>query len=105
MLVRIRRACGIAACLGMLAAAAGAAWATASPATLQPVVLPRDHGAHPGFQVEWWYTAGTVAARGGHDLFWFATVWVAGAFRVARVNVVDLQADRVVLSREYIQLG
>jgi predicted secreted hydrolase len=77
----------------------------ASPPKLVPVVLPRDHGAHPGFQVEWWYTAGTVAGDHGHDLFWFATVWYAEAVLVARVNLVDLQSDRVVLSQEYTKLA
>ena len=69
---------------------AGAVWAVTLPA-LVPVVLPRDHGAHPGFQVEWWYTAGTVAASRGDDYFWFATVWASSGALVARVNVVDLQ--------------
>jgi predicted secreted hydrolase len=73
----------------------------ASPPTLVPVSLPRDHGAHPGFQVEWWYTAGTVAADRGDDYFWFATVWASTGALVARVNVVDLRSDRVALSQEY----
>jgi predicted secreted hydrolase len=82
-------------------AAAGAAAATSLP-TLRPVVLPRDHGAHPAFQIEWWYTAGTVADQRGRDYFWFATVWSGMGFLAARVNVVDLRADQIVLSREYV---
>jgi predicted secreted hydrolase len=69
------------------------------------VVLPRDHGAHPAFQVEWWYTAGTVADQHGRDFFWFATVWSGGGFVLAKVNVVDLRADRIVLSKEYLAAG
>jgi len=69
------------------------------------VVLPGDHGAHPGFQIEWWYTAGTVSARSGHDYFWFATVWSSMGGLVGRVNVVDLRADRIVLSKEYVAAG
>jgi predicted secreted hydrolase len=65
------------------------------------VALPTDHGAHPVFQVEWWYTAGTFSDRRGREFFWFATVWVASGGAVARVNVVDLGRDRVVLAREY----
>ena len=39
----------------ILAVPAGAAGVSAGPLpALAPVVLPRDHGAHPGFQVEWW---------------------------------------------------
>jgi predicted secreted hydrolase len=81
-----------------------AGWGTAAP-KLAPIVLPRDHGAHPGFQIEWWYTAGTVAEKRGDEFFWFATVWSSMGALVARVNVVDLQADRVVLSREYTKLS
>ena len=73
--------------------------------SLQPVVLPADHGAHPGFGVEWWYTAGTVADRHGRDFFWFATFYSASGFELARVNVVDLRADRIVLSKEYVAPG
>lgn len=90
---------------GLLALAAvtgaGPAAASTSPA-VRPVALPRDHGAHPGFQVEWWYTAGTVRDAAGHRYFWFATVWSAAQGLVARANVVDLGSDRVVLSREYV---
>jgi hypothetical protein len=69
---------------------------------VRPVVLPRDHGAHPGFTTEWWYTAGTLGDAKGRDYFWFATIWSAGGALVAKVNVVDLRADRVVLSHEYL---
>jgi predicted secreted hydrolase len=86
--------------VAMVAALAGAAAASAaSLPVLRPVVLPRDHGAHPAFQVEWWYTAGTVANRRGRDFFWFATVWSGEGFVLAKVNVVDLRADRIVLSK------
>ena len=81
--------------------AAASATAISTPA-VRPVVLPRDHGAHPGFGEEWWYTSGTLAALRGHDYFWFATIWSAMGAMVARVNVVDLDADRVVLSHEYV---
>jgi len=30
------------------------------------LVLPRDHGAHPGFRTEWWYVTGLVADDAGH---------------------------------------
>jgi predicted secreted hydrolase len=98
--VRIARASLIAAAIAGVAAAS----AIALPA-LRPVVLPRDNGAHPGFQVEWWYTAGTVSDRSGRDFFWFATVWSGGGFALARVNVVDLRADRIVLAKEYLAAG
>jgi predicted secreted hydrolase len=89
----------------MLVALAVPAAASPSLPALRAVVLPRDHGAHPAFQVEWWYTAGTVADRRGRDFFWFATVWSGGGFVVAKVNVVDLRADRILLSKEYLGAG
>jgi predicted secreted hydrolase len=88
----------------VLCAAAGfsvAAEATTSP-TVRPVVLPRDQGAHPGFGDEWWYTTGTLTGANRRDYFWFATIWSAGGALVAKVNVVDLRADRIVLSDEYV---
>jgi predicted secreted hydrolase len=93
--------------LGAVVAAFGAAAASSASSlpALRPVVLPRDHGAHPAFQVEWWYTAGTIAGHGGHDFFWFATVWSGGGFVSAKLNVVDLGADRIVLSKEYVTAG
>jgi len=85
----------------LMVGGAQAVWA-AQP-QLEPVVLPRDHGAHPGFEVEWWYTAGTVADASGREFFWFATVWAGEGLLVAKLNVVDLQADQVVLTREYVE--
>ncbi len=82
---------------------AGAAVAAAPP-TLRPVRLPRDHGAHPAFGVEWWYTTGTVRPVHGDSYFYFATVWSAGPGMVARVNVVDVTRDRVVLAKQYLVL-
>lgn len=93
----------VAALVVLVAAVGGSriAFASTAPA-VRPVALPRDHGAHPGFGIEWWYTVGTLADAKGRDYFWFATIWSAGGALVAKVNVVDLQADRVVLSREYL---
>jgi predicted secreted hydrolase len=91
----------VAAGIVFLAAAGGIASAGATP-RVRPVVLPADHGAHPGFEVEWWYTAGTLTDSQGREYFWFATVWSGGPGLVARVNVVDLRADRIVLAHEYV---
>jgi predicted secreted hydrolase len=107
MRVLIRWTCAaVAVILALLAGSAvGSGAPLATVATVEPVVLPQDHGAHPGFQVEWWYTAGIVAGDGGDHFFWFATVWAGEGLLVAKVNVVDLQADRVVLSNEYTKSG
>ncbi len=82
----------------------GASAANPALPRVRPVTLPRDHGAHAGFEAEWWYTAGTLADAGGHPYFWFATVWASGVGMVGRVNVVDLRHDRVVLARQYLAL-
>jgi predicted secreted hydrolase len=89
----------------ILAVAATGSWGIAAASTapsVRPVVLPRDHAAHPGFGIEWWYTAGTLADAKGRDYFWFATIWSAGGALLAKLNVVDLRAERVVLSHEYL---
>jgi predicted secreted hydrolase len=105
MRVSVRRAGAVAAITTLLALAGAAATTAGSLPALQPVVLPRDHGAHPAFEVEWWYTAGTVSGPRGRDFFWFATVWAGSGFKLAKVNVVDLRADRIVLSKEYVASG
>jgi predicted secreted hydrolase len=69
---------------------------------VRPVVLPRDQGAHLGFGDEWWYTTGTLTGTNRRAYFWFATIWSADGALVAKVNVVDLRADRIVLSHEYV---
>ena len=54
-----------AACAVLLAISAVAAdWARIVP----PLALtfPADHGAHPAFRTEWWYTTGLLADDGGH---------------------------------------
>jgi predicted secreted hydrolase len=83
-------------------AGAGASSAAAPP--LRPVVLPRDHGSHPGFGVEWWYTTGRLTDIHGGRYFYFATVWSAAPGLVARLNVVDLRHDRIVADREYLNV-
>ena len=94
----LRRTVAVAAGLGVL----GSGVAIAVPPVLGPVSLPRDHGAHPHFGVEWWYTAGTVRGSDGHRYFWFATAWSAEQGVVSRVNLLDLGTDRVVLADENV---
>jgi len=75
--------------------------APAAAGTLQPVKLPRDHGAHAGFSVEWWYTTGHATAAHGRRYFWFATIWATPRGAVGRVNVVDIKRDKVVLAEQW----
>ena len=32
-----------------------------------PLAFPRDHGAHPAYQIEWWYFTGNLAGDGGAE--------------------------------------
>jgi len=47
-----------------------------------PVVLPRDHAAHPDFKVEWWYYTGHLAGEDGRRYGFELTF-----FRYRTVNV------------------
>jgi predicted secreted hydrolase len=87
-----------------VAVRSGAGASPAAPPALAPVMLPRDHGSHPGFGIEWWYTTGRLTDTHGGRYFYFATVWSATAGVLARVNVVDLRHDRIVADREYLNL-
>jgi predicted secreted hydrolase len=87
-----------------VAVPAGAGASSAGTPALTPIVLPRDHGSHPGFGIEWWYTTGRLTDAQGGRYFYFATVWSAAAGLVARVNVVDVRHDRIVADREYVNL-
>ena len=76
--------------------------ALAAAPALRPVSLPRDHGAHAGFGVEWWYTAGTVRGSNGRRYFWFATAWASPMGVVSRTNLLDLHTGQTVLSDENV---
>lgn len=94
--------CGVLALVLSAAAAFPATVGATSYPTVRPVVLPRDQGAHPGFGEEWWYTSGTLTGANHRQYFWFATIWSADGALVAKVHVVDLRANRIVLSQEYV---
>jgi len=95
----VRRALGVLPLAALLALACTPG--VARGAELRPVELPRDHGAHPRFGVEWWYTTGRATAPGGRRFFWFATIWSSPRGAVGRVNVVDVSRDEVVLAQEW----
>ena len=103
---RVGRAAAVAVVGVVLAVAvlAGAGASFAATPALRPVVLPRDHGAHPAFGIEWWYATGRLTDGHGGRYFYFATVWSAAAGLVGRMNVVDLRHDRIVADREYVNL-
>lgn len=101
----MRRAAAIAVVVGAVVAVAvpvGAGATSAGTPALTPVILPRDHASHPGFGIEWWYSTGRLTDAQGDRYMYFATVWSAPAGLVARINVVDLRHDRIVIDREYV---
>ena len=69
------------------------------------IAFPRDHGAHPGSSVEWWYTTSVVHDGDGHRYAVFTTIWSQPLGSVARSNVVDLGADKVVHASETYRLA
>ncbi|HEY6761376.1 MAG TPA: lipocalin-like domain-containing protein, partial [Baekduia sp.] len=82
-------------------AGGGAAAQEATPAPqVAPVVLPRDQGVHPGFAMEWWYSAGLVQDDKGRKYSYFATIWKVGAAGLAHVNLIDLTTNKTVLSSD-----
>jgi predicted secreted hydrolase len=91
------------ALVAVTAALATAAPASAvAPPTVQPVQLPRDHVAHPGFGMEWWYSAGRVKDDAGHSYSYFATIWSTPRYVLAHVNLIDLKTGTTVVSQDQI---
>lgn len=83
----------------------------------RPFVFPRDHGAHPRYQTEWWYFTGHLQAEGaggaaadgrrfGYQLTFFRQAlkpgrpsandsgWAAGQLYLAHIAVSDLDGRR-----------
>ncbi len=69
------------------------------------ISFPADHGPHPASNVEWWYTTSIVGDGHGHRYAVFFTIWAQPLGLVARSNVVDLGADRIVHASEGARLG
>jgi len=69
---------------------------------VQPVSLPADHRQHPGFGMEWWYSAGLVRDARGHRFSYFATIWSTPRFALAHVNLIDLETGATVVSRDQV---
>jgi predicted secreted hydrolase len=71
--------------------------------------FPRDHGAHPEFQTEWWYYTGNLADEDGRRFGYQFTIfrraiapttydtdseWRANQVYMAHFTVSDIQSDR-----------
>ena len=77
-------------------------------------VFPRDHGAHPGYRIEWWYYTGNLAApdgaRFGFQLTFFrhqlrpsadrrqwperSSAWRTNQIFLAHAALTDIDGDR-----------
>ncbi len=63
--------------------------------------FPRDHGAHPEFQLEWWYYTGTLDGGGkrfGYELTFFRTGMDVVASNPSAWNVDELHVAHFALS-------
>ncbi|MEM8868061.1 MAG: carotenoid 1,2-hydratase [Verrucomicrobiota bacterium] len=58
--------------------------------------LPRAHGAHPGYGIEWWYWVGHLQSRDGeHDFGFQATVFrLEGAAGAMRATIQPVFGDQ-----------
>ena len=87
----------------------------------QELSWPRDHGAHPGHRIEWWYVTGTVADESGSDYGFQFTVFRSGLdpsapkegesplrarqVLAAHLVVTDIAADRTVFAERLRRTG
>ncbi|GAB4511787.1 MAG: lipocalin-like domain-containing protein [Anaerolineae bacterium] len=82
--------------------------------------FPRDHGAHPDFQTEWWYYTGNVADADGRRFGFQFTLfrraidptlaqtvseWRSGQVYMAHFTVSDLENGRFYHSERYSRGG
>ena len=82
--------------------------------------FPRDHGAHPAFQTEWWYYTGNLSTAEGRRFGFQFTVfrraidptltdtdseWRTGQVYMAHFTVSDLQEERFFHDERYSRGG
>jgi predicted secreted hydrolase len=69
------------------------------------VQLPRDHGAHPGSGIEWWYFTALVRDASGVRYSVFFTLFSSKSFLVPVAQVVDLDTGALVGHSETLAPG
>jgi len=80
--------------------------ASVAAADVSPVMLPRDHYAHPGSGIEWWYFSALVSDDSGTPYSVFFTLFSGLGFVLAPVaQVVNLDTGKVVGHSEGLGLG
>lgn len=83
-------------------------------------VFPRDHGAHPQYQTEWWYYTGNLAAEDGRRFgFQFTifrraltaetltsdTAWRTGQIYMAHFSLSDIEGEAFYHDERYSRGG
>lgn len=83
-------------------------------------VFPRDHGAHPNFQTEWWYYTGNLSDEDGRRFGFQFTLfrraidptlvaddseWRTGQVYFAHFTVSDLEGERFLHDERYSRGG
>src|SRR3954471_19324788 len=80
--------------------------ASVAAADVSPVMLPRDHYAHPGSGIEWWYFSALVNDSSGTRYSVFFTLFSGLGFVLVPVaQVVNLDTGAVVGHSEGLALG
>jgi predicted secreted hydrolase len=80
----------------ILAAAVSISAAAAAAADVAPVQLPRDHYAHPGSGIEWWYFTVLVRDPAGTRYSVFFTDFSSNGFVVPVAQVRNLDTGKLV---------
>ena len=61
-------------------------------------VFPRDHGAHPAFQTEWWYYTGNLATDDGRRFGFQFTIFRRAISPDASASASEFRADQVYMA-------
>lgn len=67
----------------------------AQATTVRDFTFPRDHGAHPDYQTEWWYYTGNLATTDGRRFGFEFTIFRRGLTPTAPVRTSDWATNQV----------
>jgi predicted secreted hydrolase len=63
-----------------------------------PLTFPRDHGAHPEYQTEWWYYTGNLADAQGNDYGFQFTVFRSALTPTMPARESDLATNQIYMA-------
>lgn len=63
-----------------------------------PLSFPRDHGAHPEYQTEWWYFTGNLQDEAGRDYGYQFTIFRSALTPTMPDRVSDLATNQVYMA-------